>query len=281
MFRGQHTPFHFLSFPVFVTFLWLVQACTCSPELPGISTTTNDDKSVFIPASPGYQVMAEYPHDTKAYTQGLIWYNNHLLEGTGQVKESNLRKVDLTTGKVLKQANNDDNVFGEGITELNGKIYQLTWQNKKGYVYDAVTFKKLSEFPLNTEGWGITTNGTELIYSDGSSNLYFLDTSKFREIKRIGVTDNFGPVSNLNELEWIDGFVWANRWQTDIIYKIDPTSGRVVARVDFSGLKETGGLNLKDANSEVLNGIAWDSVGKRLFITGKYWPKLFEVKIAE
>lgn len=281
MFRGQHTPFRFLSFPVFVTLLWMVQACTCSPELPGISTTTNDDKSVFIPASPGYQVMAEYPHDTGAYTQGLIWYNNHLLEGTGQVKESNLRKVELATGKVLQQADNEDDVFGEGIAELNGKIYQLTWQNKKGYVYDAATLKRLSEFPLNTEGWGITTNGTELIYSDGSSNLYFLDTLKFREIKRIGVTDNFGPVSNLNELEWIDGFVWANRWQTDIIYKIDPTSGRVVARVDFSGLKQTAGFALKDANSEVLNGIAWDSVGKRLFITGKYWPKLFEVKIAE
>ena len=281
MFRCLNTPFRFYSFPVFIIFLWLVQACTYSPELPGISTTTNDDKSVFIPASPGYQIMAEYPHDPKAYTQGLIWYNNNLLEGTGQVEESNLRKVDLTTGKVLKQANNEKDIFGEGITVLNGKIYQLTWKNKKGFVYDAATFKRLSEFPINTEGWGITTNGTELIYSDGSSNLYFLDTASFREIKRIGVTDNFGPVGQLNELEWINGFVWANRWQTDIIYKIDPSSGRVVARVDFSGLKQTANLNLKDTNSEVLNGIAWDSVGKRLFITGKYWPKLFEVKIAE
>jgi glutaminyl-peptide cyclotransferase len=256
-------------------------ACNCNPEIPGIVTQKKEDMSVFIPESPAYRIVAEYPHDTAAYTQGLIWHEGYLLEGTGQYGESNLRQVELTTGKVLKQSKNSNDIFGEGITMLNGKIYQITWQNRKGYIYDVKTLKQTGEFSLNTDGWGLTTDGKELIYSDGSSNLYFLDTSNFREIKRVGVTDNFGAVSNLNELEWIDGYVWANRYQTDMIYKINPESGRVEARVDFSGLKQQAGFTVKDPNNEVLNGIAYDTEGKRLFITGKYWPKLFEVKIGD
>lgn len=236
---------------------------------------------VFIPESPAYRIVAEYPHDTAAYTQGLIWHDGFLIEGTGQEGESNLRRVELETGKVVKQTNNAPDIFGEGITYLNGNIYQITWRNKKGFIYDAKTLKLKGEFPINTQGWGLTTNGAELIYSDGSSNLFFLDTASFREKRRIGVTDNFGPVSNLNELEWIDGYVWANRWQSDMIYKIDPESGRVVARVDFSGLKQLSGIRVNDTSNEVLNGIAYDSVNNRFFITGKYWPKLFEVKIGE
>jgi glutamine cyclotransferase len=273
-------PYQKLFYPLLALFfVVIVCACNCNPEVPGITTSKKTDSEVFIPASPGYQIVAEYPHDVKAYTQGLIWHNGHLIEGTGQEGESNLRRVELTTGKVLKQTDNPKEVFGEGITFLNNKIYQITWKNQKGFIYNAETFAKIGEFPINTQGWGLTTDGTDLIYSDGSSNLYFLDTASFREKKRVGVTDNFGPVGSLNELEWIDGYIWANRYQSDVIYKIDPASGRVAARVDFTGLKEKSGFSVEDPMNEVLNGIAYDSVGKRLFITGKYWPKLFEVKV--
>jgi glutamine cyclotransferase len=261
--------------------LCMVLACNCNPEVPGITTSRIENNSVFIPASPGYRIVAEFPHDTGAYTQGLFWHDGYLFEGTGKEGESNIRRVELESGKVLNQAMNAKEIFGEGITLLNGKIYQITWKNQKGFVYDAVSLKQTGEFAINTQGWGLTTDGTDLIYSDGSSNLYFLDTATFREKKRIGVTDNFGPVSNLNELEWINGKVWANRYQTDFIYEIDPESGRVLTRVDFSGLKQQSGFSVEDPLDQCLNGIAFDSVGKRIFITGKYWPKLFEVKIGE
>ncbi len=261
--------------------LLLSAAAGCNLPTQGTEPNPNETANAFVPASPGYRIIAMYPHDTKAYTQGLIWLDGNLVEGTGQPGESNLRKVDLATGKVLKQVNNAKDIFGEGITFLNGKIYQITWQNKKGFVYDAATFEKVKEFSIQTEGWGLTTNGKELIYTDGSSNLYFLDTASFRELRRVGVSDNFGPVGNLNELEFIDGFVWANRYQSDFVYKIDPVSGRVEARVDFSGLKQQAGFSVNDPMNEVLNGIAWDAAGKKMFITGKYWPKLFEVKIGE
>lgn len=261
--------------------LLITAGCSCNLPTPGTEPSGTTSVDAFVPASPGYQVIAMYPHDTGAYTQGLIWLEGNLVEGTGQLGESNLRKVELATGKVLKQVDNSGEIFGEGVTVLNGKIYQITWQNQKGFVYDAKTFAKIREFSINTEGWGLTTNGKELIYSDGSSNIYFLDTASFRELRRVGVNDNFGPVGNLNELEYIDGFVWANRYQSDFIYKIDPASGRVEARVDFSGLKQQAGFSVNDPMNEVLNGIAWDSTGRRMFITGKYWPKLFEVKVGE
>jgi glutaminyl-peptide cyclotransferase len=271
---------NFSTYFLFLTLLTFF-SCQCNPEVPGIVTQKKEDGIVFIPESPGFRIVATYPHDTAAYTQGLIWHDGHLIEGTGQEGASNVRRVALESGKVLKQTNNTADIFGEGITYLNGNIYQITWRNRKGFIFDAKTLQFKGEFPLNTQGWGLTTNGVELIYSDGSSNLYFLDTATFREKRRVGVTDNFGPVSNLNELEWIDGFIWANRWQSDMIYKIDPENGRVVARVDFSGLKQQAGFSVEDPANEVLNGIAYDSVGKRLFITGKYWPKLFEVKIGD
>jgi glutamine cyclotransferase len=265
----------------FLLILLTFFSCQCNPEVPGIVTQKKEDATVFIPESPGFRIVATYPHDTAAYTQGLIWHDGHLIEGTGQEGASNIRRVELESGKVLKQTNNSDEIFGEGIAHLNGNIYQITWRNKKGFIFDAKTLQLKGEFPINTQGWGLTTDGTELIYSDGSSNLYFLDTATFREKRRVGVSDNFGPVSNLNELEWIDGYIWANRWQSDMIYKIDPENGRVVARVDFSGLKPQAGFSVEDPANEVLNGIAYDSAGKRLFITGKYWPKLFEVKIGD
>lgn len=260
--------------------LLLLAACAD----PDTNTNTGTEPAVAdnAPAIINYQLINTYPHDAGAFTQGLVWYNNHLVEGTGQYGESNVRHVDVATGKVSKEVKNAADIFGEGITILNGKIYQLTWQNNKAFVYDAATLKLLQEFPLKTEGWGITHNGTELIVSDGSSNLYFLNPANFQETKRIGVADAMGPKGNLNELEYINGYVYANIWQTDDIVKIDPNSGQIVGRLNFADLKSKAGItsNPMDAKApDVLNGIAYDSVGHRLFITGKYWPKLFEIKL--
>lgn len=231
------------------------------------------------PASIPYQLLHEYPHDTGAYTQGLVWYKGQLIEGTGQIGESNVRKVSLTSGTVEKQVNNSGDIFGEGITILGNKLYQITWRNRKGFVYDAQTLLLIREFPLKTDGWGLTSNGQELIYSDGTSNLYFLDTNNLMETKRIGVTDQFGPVGSINELEFINGFIYANRYLTDYILKINPSTGKVVGKVDLSDLKGKTGIVVKDPEGDVLNGIAYDSTAKRIFITGKYWPKLFEIKL--
>jgi glutamine cyclotransferase len=232
-----------------------------------------------LPAAISYQIIKEYPHDPQAFTQGLEWRNGQLVEGTGQFGESNVRMVDLATGTVIKEVKNKEEIWGEGVTVLNGKLYQLTWQNRIGYVYDAATLKLEREFAYNTEGWGITNNGKELIYSDGSSNLYFLDPATLKENHRIGVYDNNGPQGNLNELEYIKGFIYANKWQTDYILKIDPSSGKVVARADLGDLRGKSGIDNANPNADVLNGIAYDSATNRIFVTGKYWPKLFEVKL--
>lgn len=265
-----------------ISVVMLVLLAACANPDANTGSSTEPAVADNAPAIINYQLINTYPHDAGAFTQGLVWYNNHLVEGTGQLGESNIRHVELATGKVSKEVKNAADIFGEGITILNGKIYQLTWQNKKAFVYDVATLKQLQEFPLKTEGWGITHNGTELIVSDGSSNLYFLNPANFQETKRIGVADAMGPKGNLNELEYINGFVYANIWQTDDIVKIDPNSGQIVGRLNFADLKSKVGITSHpmDAKApDVLNGIAYDSAGQRLFITGKYWPKLFEIKL--
>lgn len=267
----------------------MVAACCCLAAITGCKNQTDTDAAAVettveedIPAVINYQLLKEYPHDPGAYTQGLIWQGKQLLEGTGQYGESNIRKVDLATGRVLQQLPNDSAIFGEGITLLQNKLYQITWQNKVAYVYDAQTFKKLGEFTLNTEGWGLTNNGTDLILSDGSSNLYFLNPQTFQELRRVGVYDNMGPRAAINELEYINGYVYANIYQTDFIVKIDPSSGKIVGRADLSDLRSKAGIppiTGAEGSPEVLNGIAYDSANNRIFITGKYWPKLFEIKL--
>ncbi len=257
----------------------MISSCSPAPE-PGTGSSTETTET--SPTSISYQVVKEYPHDAKAFTQGLVVYKNNLLEGTGQYGESNVRRVDITTGKVLQQTSNTKDIFGEGITILNGKLYQLTWQNNKGYVYDAASLKLEREFPVNTEGWGLTNNGKELILSDGSSNLYFLDPLTLKETHRLGVFDNMGPKANINELEFIHGFVYGNVWQTDYIIKIDPASGKIVGRADLGDLRGKTGIpanGTAEGSPDVLNGIAWDSTSNKIYITGKYWPKLFEVKL--
>lgn len=233
-------------------------------------------KSDIAPKKLMYRVINTFPHDPQAYTQGLFYYDGYLIESTGQKGQSSLRRVELKTGKVVQSANLDNQYFGEGASLINGKIFQLTWTSRKGFVYDPKTFALIRTFDYMTQGWGLTTVDDKLVMSDGSNILYFLEPESFTEIKRIEVMDNNGPVFQLNELEFINGKIWANVYQTDKIVIIDHSSGAVEAEVDFSGL-------LKDAdkhrNIDVFNGIAWDEKGNRLFVTGKNWPKLFEVDV--
>ena len=223
-----------------------------------------------------YSVAAVYPHDTSSFTQGLVFNNGKLLEGTGNYGHSKLYQVDLKTGNKIQQVAIDPKLFGEGITVLNDTIYQLTWQEKVVLVYTAKDFKKIKEFPLNTEGWGITSDGTNLIVSDGSSNLYFYEPSTFKLLHTQGVTENGAPAVNLNELEYINGAVYANQWQYNYILKIDPASGQVTGKLDLTELVNR--VKAKDPQADFLNGIAYDAVSKKIYVTGKLWPELYEIQ---
>jgi glutamine cyclotransferase len=229
-----------------------------------------------VPKRNGFKIVNTYPHDKEAYTQGLVYENGILYEGTGQLNESSLRKVELMTGKVLNQLNLEASLFGEGISILGEKIYELTWQNKVGFVYNKNTFKLLNKIYYQTEGWGLTTIGDKLVLSDGSNMLYFMDPLMFTVVSSLEVYDNKVKVNQLNELEYINGEIWANIWQTDLIARIDPLSGKVIAYIDLKGIDPE-----VDTSVNVLNGIAYDPVGNRIFVTGKNWPKLFEIRITE
>lgn len=226
----------------------------------------------------GYTVVHTYPHDPDAFTQGLIFDNGFLYEGTGLDGRSSLRKVELSTGKVLQRLDLPHGYFGEGIVLWKDKLIQLTWQSKIGFVYDRATFKQLRTFTYSREGWGITQDGKRLIMSDGSSSLFFWDPETFAETGELKVVDEKGRrVSNLNELEYVRGEIYANIWQTDRIARISPATGRVLGWIDLSGLL----TERERTQSDVLNGIAYDPKGHRLFVTGKNWPKLFEIQATD
>lgn len=221
------------------------------------------------------RVVNAFPHDPGAYTQGLIYRDGFLYEGTGLYGASSLRKVVLETGQVLQQIDLPEAYFGEGISELDGRLYQLTWQEGVGFVYDLDTFGLEKSFSYPTEGWGLTTDGKQLIMSDGSSRLFFLDPLSLQLTGSLVVQDRLTPVELLNELEWVDGEVWANIYTTDCIARIDPNSGTVVGWIDVSGL-----LSAEEASeAEVPNGIAYDPQSGRIFVSGKWWPKLFEIEL--
>jgi glutamine cyclotransferase len=228
-----------------------------------------------------YNILNVYPHDTSAYTQGLQLYNGKLYEGTGDYETSSLRITDLKTGKVEKKhMMGSAEIFGEGINIFKGKIYQLTWKNHVVYVYDLNNIDKpVQTFKWPYEGWGITNNGTDLIISDGTANLYFVDPATFKVKSTVAVTEDGVPMDSINELEYIDGFVYANVYQSDFIVKVDPSSGHIAGTIDLPGLKEKYFPKEIVERTDVLNGIAYDSVTKKLFITGKRWPKLFEVTL--
>ncbi|MDQ1278322.1 MAG: Glutamine cyclotransferase [Thermodesulfobacteriota bacterium] len=224
----------------------------------------------------GYRIVQVYPHDRGAYTQGLAFSGGHLYEGTGQEGRSSLRRVELKTGRILQEYRLDNRYFGEGITVFKEQIIQLTWRNRVGFVYDRAGFRRLNTFPYDHEGWGITHDGRRLIVSDGSATLRFLDPRTLREVDRLQVRDEDGSVTGLNELEYVRGTIYANVWPTDRIAMINPRTGSVTGWVEMTGL-----LVAFDARSgvDVLNGIAYDPAGDRLFVTGKLWPHLFEIKL--
>ncbi|MDB5230735.1 MAG: glutamine cyclotransferase [Chitinophagaceae bacterium] len=253
------------------------------------NSNNNDDNSgngevSNAPASMSYSVVNIYPHDTSFFTEGLELHDNYLYESTGSPdsnKEGQTRvtKINLKDGKALQQIRiSDPLIFGEGITILNNKIYELTWMNKKVFVYDLATFKKIQEFDWITEGWGMTNNGKSLIISTGTSNIYYVNPDSFKVEKIVSVTDNNGPVGNINELEYVNGYIYSNVWQTDYILKINAETGRVEARSDLKDILTKNNVSFDPERKEVLNGIAYNPATKTFFVTGKYWPAILEVK---
>jgi glutamine cyclotransferase len=243
-----------------------VVACTVSAQRPSQSRT---------PVS-SYRVVNTFPHDPQSYTQGLIFRDGVLFESAGRYGQSSLRKVKLETGEVLQQVRVDSQYFAEGLSEWSGKLIQLTWQHQIGFVYDLPTFTLQRTFRYAGEGWGLTHDGRRLILSDGSDTLRFLDPVTFEVLGRITVRDGTVPVEKLNELEYIRGEIYANVYETDRIARISPSSGRVVGWIDLKGLLSPV---YRLPSEAVLNGIAYDAKQDRLFVTGKWWPKLFEIKL--
>jgi glutaminyl-peptide cyclotransferase len=225
-----------------------------------------------------YKVVNVFPHDRNAYTQGLVYDGAVLYEGTGVYDESDLRKVDLKTGKIIKQQKIEGQFFGEGIAILNEKLYQLTWTSKVGFAYDKNSFQLKNKFYYQTEGWGLSVYNGKLVMSDGTNIIYFMEPELFTVLSSIEVYDNKGAVNQLNELEVINGEIWANIYQTDTIARIDPNTGKVLAYIDLGGILPQAD---RQPTTDVLNGIAWDQAQNRIFVTGKLWPKLFEIKLTE
>jgi glutamine cyclotransferase len=248
------------------------------------SGTPDTTPKVEVPAVINYTIVKEYPHDPKAFTEGLQFVDGFLYESAGQYEMSDIRKTELETGKVLQKTTMEPRYFGEGLAVIKDKVYQLTYREQTGFVYDLKTLKQLGTFKFyNREGWGMTTDGTNLIYDDGGSTLYFMDPNSFQEVKRVEVVDERGAVNQLNELEYIKGFIYANQWQTDYIYKIDPATGKVVGKANLFDLRQKANIPYPiagdETSPEVMNGIAYDAVSNRIFITGKNWPKLIEIKL--
>jgi glutamine cyclotransferase len=230
------------------------------------------------PKKYGYKVIHAYPHDKHAFTQGLFYDAGVLYEGTGQETGSTLRETELETGKVIRQHDLDNSLFGEGITLYNDRIFQVTWTTKVGFVYNKSDFKLINKIYYSTEGWGLTTMKDKIVMSDGTNILYFFEPDMFTVVSKIEVYDNEKKVDKLNELEYIDGEIWANIWMTDQIARIDPISGKVLGYINFKDLLPK---SERTADTDVLNGIAYDSSSKRIFVTGKFWPKLYEIKLTE
>lgn len=225
-----------------------------------------------------YKLIATYPHDPKAFTEGLEYKDGFLYESTGLNGESSIRKVDLATGRVLKEMPLSTVYFGEGITFFGGRVFQLTYQSGIGFIYDSKTWAPLGNFHYPGEGWALTHDDKRLIMSDGSSAIRFLDPATQRELGRVVVRDGTRPVTYVNELEYIEGEVWANVWQTDRIIRIDPRNGQVKSWVDLSGLLKP---SEHTPDIDVLNGIAYDAQRKRIFVTGKRWPKVYQIEVPD
>lgn len=250
-------------------------------SFPGINSSagfggSNEKQSVSEVPTYGYRIVNSYPHDPNAFTQGLAYGDGFIYEGTGLNGRSSLRKVELETGRILRHLSLENQYFGEGITVQGDKITQLTWRSNAGFVYDKESFSLVKKFSYPGEGWGLTHDGKNLIMSDGSDELYFLDPITHKEIKKLRVTYKGRLVGRLNELEYVNNRILANIWLTDLIAMISPETGEVVGWIDLRGLSGDFGPRKSD---QVLNGIAYDVEGDRLFVTGKLWPKMYEIKL--
>ncbi len=286
----MHTqPHNLMKHQLWVSILIFTMLFTaCTREKSQISQPTTavppqqslNDETIAEPALHyTYNIINSFPHDPNAFTQGLLHLDGVLYEGTGRHGLSTLRKVDLDSGEILMSHALSDQYFGEGITIFEDKIYQLTWQSHTGFVYDQNTFEQLDTFTYPTEGWGLTHDGQQLIMSDGSNTLFFLDPETLQVTHQISVVDTQGnPITRLNELEYINGEVYANIWQTNEIVRINPQNGQVTGWINLSGLLDPGMLTQP---VDVLNGIAYDEENGRLFVTGKLWPTLFEIELEE
>jgi glutamine cyclotransferase len=238
--------------------------------------TACSDPATALGQTPGYTLVGTFPHDENAFTQGLAFWKGRFFEGTGLEQRSSLREVQLETGEVLRSRELADRFFGEGITILNGRVYQLTWTSGRAFVYRPGDFTLLKTFRYNTEGWGLTHNGRRLIMSDGTNVIRFRDPKTFRVTRRLEVTENGAAVHDLNELEWIKGQIFANVFTTDFVVRIDPRTGEVVQRLDLSTLRQ-----MEDAQGDhdVTNGIAYLRSEDRLFVTGKLWRNVYEIRL--
>ena len=267
----------------FLCLLWC-GGCDQHPPAPApVAQATKAAISIGLERPPtgevwrySYEIVNTFPHDRAAFTEGLVFLDGKLIESTGLNGQSTLREVELASGKVLRQVPVVENLFGEGLAVLDGKAYQLTWQAQRAFVYNEATFKLEREFAYTGEGWGLTTDGHQLIMSDGTPQIRFLDPATFKVERTIQVTLIGQPVPQVNELEYIQGEIFANVWKTDYVVRVNPAKGAVAGLIDFTGLLPFAD---HEANTDVLNGIAYDAANDRLFVTGKLWPKLFEVRL--
>ncbi|MES2761275.1 MAG: glutaminyl-peptide cyclotransferase [Bacteroidota bacterium] len=269
------------------SFLYIISGVallsSCEPDKPNEVVPPTVVKEV--PAIPAinFSLVNQYPHDITSFTEGLLFHDNKLFESTGAPDNSPQTRslfgtVDMKTGKIDVKAEIDRNIyFGEGIVALNGKIFQVTWKNQTGFIYDAKTFKNIGKFSYtNREGWGLTTDGKSLIMSDGTSYLTYIDPVSFNVTKRLDVAENGYVLEHLNELEYIKGFIYANVWMTNTIVKIDPNTGDVVGKMDLSDLSYQS--KTQNPNALEMNGIAYDSISDKILVTGKFWPTIYEIK---
>ena len=241
--------------------------------------TKPDKPNPDAPRNMSFSIVDTFPHDTSSYTQGLLIYKGELYEGTGNYGFSKVKKVDMKTGKSLLESPLDKKYFGEGVTILNDTLYQLTWKEKKVFAYTLKDFTKIKEFDVDFEGWGLTTDGKELIVSTGGSDLHFYDPATFKLIRTQTVTDAGSPTFNLNELEYINGYVYANQYEYPYIFKIEPSTGKIVAKADLTKMWQR--ITAIEPRADVPNGIAFDTASKKIYITGKWWPELYQVQFGE
>ncbi|BDS05791.1 glutaminyl-peptide cyclotransferase [Oceaniferula spumae] len=267
---------------------WLVLSVAACKDKPEATSTPPSEPAVAVQDGQApewkshqwskYEVVRELPHDTAAYTQGLLLSDGHWMESTGGFGASSIRRVEKATGKVLKLELLGKNFFGEGLTQFGDKFYQLTWQSHQGFVYDAKSLKRLSKFNYQGEGWGLTTDGKSLIMSDGSDRLRFLDPKTFKVTREIFVSYRGKSVIRLNELEFVEGEIFANVWHTEQIVRINPVDGNVVGVIELTGIYPDAG---KKHPEYVLNGIAYDAESKELYVTGKCWPKIYQIRLVK